>query len=242
MAKAEVLKSLLTGELAHIPIRWGLTGTIPDEEFAFAALKVGIGEVISHLSASELQDKGVLANCHVNIVQTEEHSEFTNYQSELQYLTTNQQRLDYLAGFCQKVSETGNTLILVDRISAGKELESRIPNSIFVSGEMKNTDRKGHYDEVAETMDKIIIATYGVAAVGINIPRIFNLVLLEPGKSFVRVIQSIGRGIRKAKDKDHVQIWDVTGNCKYAKRHLTKRKQFYKKANYPFTIQKASYK
>jgi superfamily II DNA or RNA helicase len=242
MAKAEVLKSLLTGELAHIPIRWGLTGTIPDEEFAFAALKVGIGEVISHLSASELQDKGVLANCHVNIVQTEEHSEFTNYQSELQYLTTNQQRLDYLANFCQKVSETGNTLILVDRISAGKELESRIPNSIFVSGEMKNTDRKGHYDEVAETMDKIIIATYGVAAVGINIPRIFNLVLLEPGKSFVRVIQSIGRGIRKAKDKDHVQIWDVTGNCKYAKRHLTKRKQFYKKANYPFTIQKASYK
>jgi superfamily II DNA or RNA helicase len=131
---------------------------------------------------------------------------------------------------------------LVDRISAGKELESRIPNSIFVSGEMKNTDRKGHYDEVAETMDKIIIATYGVAAVGINIPRIFNLVLLEPGKSFVRVIQSIGRGIRKAQDKDFVQIWDVTGNCKYAKRHLTKRKQFYKKANYPFTVRKESYK
>ena len=44
---------------------------------------------------------------------------------------------------------------------------------------------------------------------GINIPRIFNLVLIEPGKSFVRVIQSIGRGIRKAKDKDHIQIWDI---------------------------------
>ena len=33
-------------------------------------------------------------------------------------------------------------------------------------------------------------------------PRIFNLVLIEPGKSFVRVIQSIGRGIRKAEDKE----------------------------------------
>jgi superfamily II DNA or RNA helicase len=82
------------------------------------------------------------------------------------------------------------------------------------------------------------VATYGVAAVGINIPRIFNLVLIEPGKSFVRVIQSIGRGIRKAEDKDHVQIWDITSTCKFAKRHLTKRKQFYKEANYPFSAEK----
>jgi superfamily II DNA or RNA helicase len=95
--------------------------------------------------------------------------------------------------------------------------------------------------EVATSDDKIIVATYGVAAVGINIPRIFNLVLIEPGKSFVRVIQSIGRGIRKAEDKDHVQIWDVTSSCKFAKRHLTQRKQFYKEANYPFSIEKLDY-
>ena len=82
------------------------------------------------------------------------------------------------------------------------------------------------------------MATYGVAAVGINIPRIFNLVLVEPGKSFVRVIQSIGRGIRRAEDKDFVQIWDLTANTKYAKRHLTERKKFYKDAQYPFTIEK----
>ena len=67
---------------------------------------------------------------------------------------------------------------------------------------------------------------------------IFNLVLIEPGKSFVRVIQSIGRGIRKAEDKDFVQIWDITSTCKFAKRHLTHRKKFYKEANYPFTIEK----
>ena len=91
---------------------------------------------------------------------------------------------------------------------------------------------------VADATDKIIVATYGVAAVGINIPRIFNLVLVEPGKSFVRVIQSIGRGIRKAEDKDSVQIWDITSTCKFAKRHLTKRKQFYKEAKYNFTREK----
>jgi superfamily II DNA or RNA helicase len=84
------------------------------------------------------------------------------------------------------------------------------------------------------------VATYGVAAVGINIPRIFNLVLVEPGKSFVRVIQSIGRGVRKAEDKDFVQIWDITGGTKYAKRHLTERKKFYKDAKYPFNINKVT--
>ena len=88
----------------------------------------------------------------------------------------------------------------------------------------------------------LVVATHGVAAVGINIPRIFNLVLLEPGKVFVRVIQSIGRGVRKAQDKDHVEIWDITSTAKFSKRHLRERKTFYKEANYPFTIEKVKYK
>ena len=87
-----------------------------------------------------------------------------------------------------------------------------------------------------------MVATYGVAAVGINIPRIFNVVLIEPGKSFVRVIQSIGRGIRKAEDKDFVNIYDITSSCKFSKRHLTARKQFYKDAKYPFSVEKLHYK
>ena len=113
---------------------------------------------------------------------------------------------------------------------------------MFVSGATKNTDRKEQYDHVSSSDNKIIVATYGVAAVGINIPRIFNLMLIEPGKSFVRVIQSIGRGVRKAKDKDFVQIWDITSTCRFAKRHLTKRKQFYREANYPFDMQKMEWK
>jgi superfamily II DNA or RNA helicase len=109
---------------------------------------------------------------------------------------------------------------------------------VFISGEVKTKDRKEEYDEIKTSDDKIIVATYGVAAVGINIPRIFNLVLLEPGKSFVRVIQSIGRGIRRAEDKDFVKIWDITSTCKFAKRHLTERKKFYKDAHYPFSLEK----
>jgi superfamily II DNA or RNA helicase len=241
MAKADALKTLLTGVMSHVPIRWGLTGTVPKEDYNRQALLCTLGPVIGQLSASELQDQGVLANCHVNVVQLQDHKEFSNYQSELKYLLENSARLDYIASVIERVRESGNTLILIDRVAAGKELVARIRDAVFVSGATKGTDRQDEYDEVATASDKVIVATYGVAAVGINIPRIFNLVLIEPGKSFVRVIQSIGRGIRKASDKDFVQIWDITSSCKFAKRHLTQRKNFYREANYPFDLERVNY-
>jgi superfamily II DNA or RNA helicase len=233
---------MLTGVFSNIPIRWGLTGTIPKDKMDQVSLLVSLGPVIGKLSAKELQDRGVLAQCHVNIVQLKDKVEFTNYQSELKHLLEDPNRLDTIAALIEKVNLTGNTLVLVDRVNAGKEIVSRLgSNAVFVNGGTGLTERKAEYDEVATSDDKIIVATYGVAAVGINIPRIFNLVLIEPGKSFVRVIQSIGRGIRKAEDKDHVQIWDITSSCKFAKRHLTQRKTFYKEANYPFTVEKLDY-
>jgi superfamily II DNA or RNA helicase len=241
MAKAEVLKKLLTQNLANAPIRWGLTGTIPKEDFEYQSLRASLGDVINHVSAYELQQKGVLSNCHVNIKQTAEWREFGSYAEELKFLVTDSDRMKYIGNMINTISQSGNTLVLVNRIDSGKLLIDLLPDAVFVSGEVKTKDRKEEYDEIKTANNKIIVATYGVAAVGINIPRIFNLVLLEPGKSFVRVIQSIGRGIRKAEDKDHVEIWDVTASTKYAKRHLTERKRFYKDAKYPFTIEKVKY-
>lgn len=251
MAKADALKTLLSGPFATVPIRWGLTGTIPKEDYARVSINCMLGPVVGQLSASELQEAGHLANCHVNIVQLVDHKEYQDYQSELKYLVTTTERIAFIARLIDKIKNSGNTLILVDRIETGKLLQTELstlfsllddrPDVAFVSGSTKATERKEHYDDIAEAKNKIIIATYGVAAVGINIPRIFNLVLFEPGKSFVRVIQSIGRGIRKAEDKDFVQIWDITSTCKFAKRHLTKRKAFYNEANYPFTIEKVDW-
>ena len=240
-AKADVLKALLSGPFANVPIRWGLTGTIPKEDFEKLGLVACIGPVVNRIAAKDLQAQGVLANCLVNVLQLQDTSSYNTYQEELTYLTTNVRRIDFIAEFVSKLSESGNTLVLVDRVKSGEMLVERLPDSVFVSGAMKTGDRKEHYDEIKESDGKVIVATYGVAAVGINIPRIFNLVLLEPGKSFVRVIQSIGRGIRKAQDKDHVEIWDVTSACKFSKKHLTTRKKYYEEAGYPYKIEKVKY-
>jgi superfamily II DNA or RNA helicase len=238
MAKAEVLKNLLTQNLCNAPIRWGLTGTVPKDEYESAPIFASIGPVVGGIKAHELQEMGILSNLHVNIVQLIDLPEFKTYAEELKYLVTNKDRMTYFSRLVKGLSDSGNTLILVNRIDTGKLLTEMIEGAVFISGEVKGSKRKEEYKEHATTDNKVTVATYGVAAVGINIPRIFNLVLLEPGKSFVRVIQSIGRGIRKAEDKDFVQIWDVTSTCKFAKRHLTTRKKFYKDAKYPFTIEK----
>jgi superfamily II DNA or RNA helicase len=241
MAKAKVLKKLLTQNLSNACIRWGLTGTIPKEDFEFQNLRCSIGEVINRVSARELQEKGILSKCHVNIIQTTEWQEFKTYSQELDFLVTNESRMEWIANLIHSIGDTGNTLVLVNRIETGNIITNKIPNSVFISGNVKTKDRKDEYDEIKTSNNKIIVATYGVAAVGINIPRIFNLVLLEPGKSFVRVIQSIGRGIRKADDKDFVQVWDIAGGTKRAKKHLTERKKFYNEAKYPYTLEKVNY-
>jgi superfamily II DNA or RNA helicase len=252
MAKADVLKTILTGVMSQVPLRWGLTGTVPKEDHARVSITCSIGNVVGKLGAKELQDAGHLARCHVNIKQLMDYTEYKDYASELKFLVTNPERLAHIAKMIDHIKDTGNTLVLVDRLETGKVLQAELstlfsllgdkPDVSFISGVTKANDRKEEYDGIATANNKVIIATYGVAAVGINIPRIFNLVLIEAGKSFVRVIQSIGRGIRKAEDKDFVQIWDITSNCKFAKRHLTKRKAFYGDASYPFSVEKIEWR
>lgn len=241
--KGEVLRKLLSGPLADAPIRWGLTGTMPEEEHEQVAVISCLGPVLNKIETSALQEKGILANLHVNVWQLQDlgANAFGSYQAELKWLTSSPPRIEFLASKFVELAETGNTLILVDRVQTGEMLQALIPDSIFVSGKMKSADRKNEYKEVQQVDGKVIIATYGVASTGININRIFNLVLLEAGKSFVRVIQSIGRGIRVAEDKDFVNIYDVCSVSKYSKQHLTRRKKFYKDAQYPYTVSKISY-
>ena len=239
-SKADVLKKLLSTTFAHCPLRWGMTGTIPEEEFNAIGLIVSIGPVVNKVRAKTLQDEGVLSNLHIHINQyVDPPFGFKDFATELKWLTTDRKRLKVIAKLIDEVE--GNSLILVSRIETGQILEEMLPDAVFINGAVKSKDRKAEYKDVNTAENKTIIATFGVAAVGINIPRIFNLFMFEPGKSFVRVIQSIGRGIRTAKDKDFVDVYDLCSNSKYSKRHLTARKRYYRSAEYPHKVNKIKY-
>ena len=242
-AKADVLRDQLSGMFRNVPLRWGLTGTVPKDEHEATGVTSALGPVIGSLSSKELQDMGVLAKLDINIFQMKDAPlGFAGYAQELKWLTTDPARISEISNMIKSISGSGNTLVLIDRIATGDMFKDLNPDWVFVSGKMKTADRQDEYDEVSETNNKVIVATYGVAAVGINIPRIFNLVMIEPGKSFVRVIQSIGRGIRKAEDKDYVAVYDITSDLKYSKRHLTKRKAFYAEKEFKYNLTKLEYK
>lgn len=237
-AAGEALSSVLSQVMKNIPIRWGLTGTIPKDAILQDKIRCNTGEIIYTISAKELQDKGILSTCNVNCMKLKSKLKFATYQEELKYLVTNKERMDYISQMISAIAETGNTLVLVDRLEAGEAIckALNIPLSEFVRGETKKKDREASYGEIRWADNKILIATYGVASTGISISRLFNVVLIEPGKSFVRTIQSIGRGLRKAEDKDHVEIFDISGTNKYSAKHLRERVLYYKEVQYPYDI------
>lgn len=237
--KADKLFKHLTKTFSNCPVRWAMTGTIPLDKAEAISLRASIGNIICEVSAKELQDKGVLSNLSIDVLQVQDYYTFPDYQSELKYLVTDRDRITHIVKeHITPALETGNTLILVDRVATGELLMELIPDAVFISGNVKSKDRKAEYDAVANIDNKPIIATFGVASTGIDIPRIFNVFMFEAGKSFVKVIQSIGRGVRRAKDKDFVNIYDVCSSSKYSKKHLTERKKFYKSKEYPHKVKK----
>jgi superfamily II DNA or RNA helicase len=241
-AKANILKALLTGSLAFIPLRAGFSGTLPREEFDYLSLYASIGPQVGGIKAAELQERGVLANCEIEMIQTiDDHVNFNDYHDEHDWLTSNKERLNWLASYCMELSKNGNTLVLVNKIDTGKYLQSISPGSNFIFGGTKLAKRQEEYTEFRDADNKLLYAGSGIASTGISITRIKYLVLFECGKSHSKVIQSIGRSLRKGFDKDHAYIKDVFSTAKYSKKHGAKRKTFYKDAEYPFTVVKLNY-
>lgn len=87
----------------------------------------------------------------------------------------------------------------------------------------------------------MLICTDAIASTGLDIPRINVLCFIEPGKKFEKIIQTVGRGLRKADDKDHVRILDIHGNADMAKKHAAARKKLYLEAKIPCYTEELSY-
>lgn len=240
LAAAKVMKHIHSNVFKNVPLSYGMTGTLPKAEHLRETIKANFGEVVYTISAKELQDKGILSNCRITINHLQiDKQTFNDYPSEKKFISNHDGIIQLVANdVINMVSQTGNTLILVENVATGQKLQEIIPGSVFLSGKDKTSTRKKEYDEVKLANDKPIIATFGIASTGISIPRLFNLVLFNPGKSFVRVIQSIGRGLRVAHDKDFVNITDYAVNTNYSSRHLRDRKAFYRESSYPFDVVK----
>lgn len=161
---------------------------------------------------------------------------FEEWQKEKSYLQGMESRTEWISDKISSVSkkEKGNVLCLVNSIKYGKKLAKMIPGSIFLHGKDKMKIRQEAYSLFNDNNDVIVIATIQIASTGLDIPRIFHLFYIDVGKSFIRTIQTIGRGLRKALDKNFVNVYDICSDTKYSRRHYRERIKYYKEAKYPY--------
>ena len=241
-AKAEVIKELICVHGKHISHRYGCTGTFPKPKTDQYTLKLSIGQIIREVPAKWLIEQGYLAEIQIDPVETmDEDPEMPDYASEKSYLTAFSKRNQGIANYIKSLTEKyGNTLVLVNTTSLpqGRELAEMIEGSVYLDGGSKTELRQENYQKYADQDGMVIIASAGIASTGISIDRIFCLVLLDTGKSFVKCIQSVGRGLRKKGDKTKIQVVDIYSKLKYAKKHYKERKKFYEEAQYPLNAVK----
>lgn len=267
-AKSNVLKNMLMEHGKSAVFIAGVTGTLPKHEADIKQVNYVLGEPVAKVEGKQLIDLGWLAKLKMRTITLKEDFEevweqfklsnpeeaatytyktfkasyFPDFTSENNWIKTNKMRNLFLAHLIKKATNvTGNSFVLVNGVDFGKRLAKVIPNSIFVHGADDSAVRKQIYDLYKTNDDVVVIATFQLASTGLNIKRIFNLFLLDPGKSFIQIIQSIGRGLRKAEDKDSVSVWDVSSDLKYSKKHSAQRKKYYKEQSYPFAEEVIEY-
>jgi len=269
--RGPVLSKLMNVHGKHISYRFGVTGTLPEGESDATAVRVAVGSVQYEIPAHILIERGHLATLDIDIIQLSvnlkreydafkeevradpelsrttyakfKDSYFPDFTSEKQFLHSQESRLKWIAQDLINKSTLGkgNVLCLVNGVAFGKKLAELIPEATFLHGKDKKAVRKEIYKSFADNDNLIVIATVHIAGTGLDIERIFNLVFVDIGKSFIRVIQAIGRGLRKSHDKDHVEVSDICSDLKYSKRHVARRIKHYKEAKYPHKKRKVDY-
>jgi superfamily II DNA or RNA helicase len=235
-ATAKTIGDLITNHGKNIAYRYGFTGTMPKPLTDQYTLRGSIGEVLFSISARELIDLGYLAKLEIEPIQIQENvdEDFPDYGSEKSFVSRSTDRLDLIADLIiAKAAQYGNTLVLVHSVKQGRQLQELIKDSVFLYGETESDVRAEWYSTFESRDDLIVIATSGIASTGISIDRVFNLMLIDAGKSFVKAIQSIGRGLRKGHDKEEVHVCDVHSSLKWGKKHARERKRYYQEAGYP---------
>ena len=224
-----------------VPVRWGLTGTVPKQKAEYYSVITSLGPVVHHLESKELQDKGILAQCNINAIRLKDTLEFREYSDELEYLSTNIDRLKFIGNLIHNITQSsGNTLVLVNRIRCGEILEAYInalgTKCIYIDGSVNSKRRFQEYESIKTENNKCLIATRKIAEAGLDIPRLFNLVLLDFGRSFISTIQSIGRGLRLGRDKSSVNVFDICSTTPFSKKHFNDRVHYYYEKQFPLKV------
>ena len=248
--KAKSLTDIMTRS-GDCKYRFGLTGTLDGTQTHRLVLEGLFGKVTQVTTTKELMDNKTLAKLNIDCIvlkHTDEECKRVRkytYAEELNYIVSHTKRNKFIENLCKTIK--GNTLVLfqlVDKhgVLLYNELKKLDKKVFFVYGGTTTETREKIRGIVEKEKDSLIIASYGTFSTGINIRNINNVVFASPSKSRVRVLQSIGRGLRQSKTKTSVKLFDVSDNVSYKSRqnftyrHFNERLNIYKQENFNYEI------
>ena len=241
--KANVLKGILE-KMKNTAIRFGTTGTLDGTEVHRLQLEGLFGPVKKVVSTKDLMAEGTIANLNIDIlILKHKKVKLANYQEEMDYLVSNDSRNEFICNLVYSLK--GNTLVLFQYVQKhGEVLHGKMFKRLgeklhYVFGGTDVTDREDVRTIVEKSNDNVILASYGTFSTGVNIKKIDNIIFASPSKSRIRNLQSIGRGLRKGKDKNSMRLFDIAddiGGSNYTLNHCKERINIYNEEGFNYEI------
>jgi hypothetical protein len=253
--KAQSLNGIMN-KLVDCPYRIALTGTLDGSKIHKLAIEGLFGPVHKVISTKELMDRNLLTNLRIECIMLRYPPEVRksvcglDYQHEIEWLVGCEKRNEFIAYLAK--ATRGNTLVLFNFVEKhGKPLHDLIAKVCgderkvyFVAGETELEEREGIRAIVEKEENAIIVASYGTFSTGINIKSLRNVVFASPSKSRIRVLQSIGRQLRKSQGKHIAKLYDLADdlhdgeNLNYTLKHFLKRVRIYEAEEFRYNLVK----
>ena len=230
--------------------RYGFTGTLPDYKIDQWNIFGKIGRVIYFKESIDLRDQNYISQVHVAALKLtykntpqfttpSMHNPTAGYEEEITWLQTNPYRNAIIIKLVNKSDK--NTLIMVDRIAHGEELlrvlqESTNKQVHFVHGAVEIEEREMIRKLMEEHDNVACIAISKIFSTGINIKNLHNIIFAAIGKARIKIIQSIGRSLRKHSSKKLATIFDIWDNLRYGNKHMVERLALYDREQIPYSV------
>ena len=251
-AKAESI-NFIGQKLTKAWFRIGTTGTLQQTQAHRLSIEGILGPAVQFIHTKNLMNKGLLATLGIDCIMLKYNNEDKQlmkkmrYADEIKWVATNDKRNQFIKKLA--LNTKGNTLVLFNYVEIhGKPLAEIIKNEAgerkvyFISGKTEAEQREYIRRVIDTEKNAILVASYGTTSAGINIVNLDNIIFASPTKSVIRLLQSIGRGLRVSEKKKTLKVYDIVDDLSWKShknhvlKHFEERLKIYKKEKFDYKI------
>ena len=226
------------------PYKFGFTGTLPESDIDKWNIIGKIGPVLYEKKSFELRKDNFVTSSYITILEIFyknrpeiKHAIIDKYRAELDFIINNSYRNRVINKIAKNANN--NILIMVDYIRHGQILFDILSTNTnkevyFIQGSVETDVREQIRKKMEFKNNVICVAISKIFSTGIDIKNLHYIIFAGGGKAKIKILQSIGRGLRLHKDKKALHIIDIQDQLHYSVEHGTKRIKFYEQEKIPY--------